>query len=324
MTSPEPLITAVIPTRNRPSLVLRAVQSVLQQAGISLEVVVVIDGPDDSTVRALTAIDDPRVRIVPLPNSVGGAEARNTGVRNARGEWIAFLDDDDEWLPGKLRSQFEQLGALPNPQHFIFCGQVLARSPQGEVTWPEKSPTAPYSEYLLVRDRLTYGEGLIQTSTILAHRTLLERVPFQVGLKKHQDWDWVLRATDQGAQVAFLKQQLAIWNLDEDRTRVSSENSWRVSLEWIRSSRNRVTPRAYTSFIATYVAPQAAASGSASFIELAKEMFSCGAPRLRDVTVFLASWLFPSSQRQRIRAFLRGRRFESTQPKDRVMMDSRA
>lgn len=324
MTHPQPLVTAVIPTRNRPSLVVRAVRSVLRQEAIPLEIVIVVDGPDDSTLRALTAIDDPRVRTLPLQSSVGGSEARNTGARSARGEWIAFLDDDDEWLPGKLRSQFEQLHTLADPQQFIFCGQVLARSPEGEAVWPEKSPAAPYSEYLLVRNRLTYGEGLIQTSTILAHRTLLDRVPFQAGLKKHQDWDWVLRATAEGAQIAFLKQPLAIWNLDEGRARVSSENSWRVSMEWIRSSRNRVTPRAYASFIATYVAPQAAASSSASFLELAKEMFSPGSPRLRDLAVFLASWVFPPSQRQRLRAFLRGRRFESAQPKGRVMVDSRA
>ena len=64
-----------------------------------MEVVVVIDGPDGATEKVLASVSDARLRVVMLPNSVGGASARNEGVKAARGPWIALLDDDAEELP---------------------------------------------------------------------------------------------------------------------------------------------------------------------------------------------------------------------------------
>jgi glycosyltransferase involved in cell wall biosynthesis len=95
-------VSAVIPTRNRPEQLLLAVRSALQQTHSELEVIVVIDGPDPKTAQALTGFNDSRLRIVQMERNVGGSDARNAGVQAARGRWIAFLDDDDEWLPHKL------------------------------------------------------------------------------------------------------------------------------------------------------------------------------------------------------------------------------
>src|ERR1700756_3334933 len=103
------LVTAVIPTRNRPELVCRAVRSALNQTYPNLEVVVVVDGPDPATVAALEELRHPRVRISALSENVGGSEARNIGAREARGEWVALLDDDDEWLPEKLEKQIQSI-----------------------------------------------------------------------------------------------------------------------------------------------------------------------------------------------------------------------
>jgi glycosyltransferase involved in cell wall biosynthesis len=98
------LVSAVIPTRGRPEFLLRAVRSVLGQTLRKIEAVVVIDGQDPATERAvkMLAREDGRVRVIALPTSIGGSAARNRGVDEASGEWIAFLDDDDEWMPGKL------------------------------------------------------------------------------------------------------------------------------------------------------------------------------------------------------------------------------
>src|SRR4051794_29614638 len=96
-----PMVSVVIPTRNRPNLVIRAVQSALAQSLTDIEVVVVVDGPDAATIRALSAISDSHLRVICIANSVGGAEARNIGIRESRGEFIALLDDDDVWCPEK-------------------------------------------------------------------------------------------------------------------------------------------------------------------------------------------------------------------------------
>src|ERR1700676_1259948 len=100
-----PLISAVIPTRNRPQLLTRAVYSALQQTYSNLEVIVVVDGTDSVTMEALARISDPRLRVIVLSQNQGGSNARNAGVQAALGEWIAFLDDDDQWMPNKTACQ---------------------------------------------------------------------------------------------------------------------------------------------------------------------------------------------------------------------------
>ena len=110
------IVSAVIPTRGRPELLQRAVRSALAQTLREIEVVVVIDGEDPVTSLALeSGSQDGRLRVIALAVSVGGSDARNRGVDAARGEWIAFLDDDDEWLPGKLQAQLDAVKASTAP-----------------------------------------------------------------------------------------------------------------------------------------------------------------------------------------------------------------
>src|SRR5260370_12535343 len=111
------LVSTVIPTRGRPELLLRAVRSVLAQTLREIEAVIVIDGDDPATERALEELvrEDGRVRVIALATSVGGSDARNRGVDAASGEWVAFLDDDDEWLPGKLQAQLEAVTSSTAP-----------------------------------------------------------------------------------------------------------------------------------------------------------------------------------------------------------------
>src|SRR5262252_3157848 len=129
------LVSVVIPSRNRPGIIGRAVRSALAQTFSLIEVIVVIDGPDRQTEQALAQIEDPRVRVVALNEPVGAQEARNTGVREARGPWIAFLDDDDEWLPTKLERQLEVARFSPWPHPLVSCA-LIARAPDGDTEWP--------------------------------------------------------------------------------------------------------------------------------------------------------------------------------------------
>lgn len=293
-----PSVSVVIPTRSRPTLVVRAVSSVLGQTMTDLEVVVVIDGPDPDTVGALESIASPRLKVVALPRQGGGARARNEGVKAATGEWLAFLDDDDEWLPEKLERQLivarESAG-----RHPIVACQVVARTARGEFIWPRKPPCEPLSEYLLARDSLRQGEGLLQTSTLLTTRKLLVEVPFEEGLRKHQDWDWLLHAVRApGARIEFVPQPLTVWNLEPSSVSVSRRHDWQGSLTWIRDRRSLVTSRAYASFIATQVASQAARQKQwRAFLPLLTEMFQAGKPKLIDILLFLGMWMVPPSLR---------------------------
>ena len=100
-------MSVVIPTRFRPDLVTRAVRSVLAQTVDTIEVVVVVDGPDAATVEAVQDLGDHRIRILELAETGGAPNARNQGILAAEGHWTALLDDDDEWLPTKLERQLE-------------------------------------------------------------------------------------------------------------------------------------------------------------------------------------------------------------------------
>ncbi len=118
----------------------RALPSALEQTYRNIEVIVVIDGPDVVTERALLAVDDARLRVLALPANVGGSDARNTGVQAARGEWIALLDDD-EWLPEKLERQLRVARASQYPQPVVACGWIT-RTPQGDFRSPSRLPDA--------------------------------------------------------------------------------------------------------------------------------------------------------------------------------------
>jgi glycosyltransferase involved in cell wall biosynthesis len=188
-----PCVSVVIPTVARPVLMLQAVHSALHQTFSELEVIVVVNGNRKETLAALETVSSPRVRLLQLPKQVDGARARNEGVQAARGEWIAFLDDDDKWLSEKLEKQLRAARESEAPDPIVAC-KVTALTQAGEFIWPRKLPSEPLSEYLLARDSWRQGDGLLQTSTLLTRKKLLLKVQFEEGLQKHQDWDWLLRA----------------------------------------------------------------------------------------------------------------------------------
>lgn len=207
-----PLVSAVIPTRDRPQYLLSAVRSALRQTWPRLEVIVVVDGPDSETVTTLGTIVDQRLRLILLPESCGGSEARNAGVRAARGDWIAFLDDDDEWLPEKIERQMVAAHAMPDWFPVVSC-RLIAQSPSVRRVLPLRpyqSPE-PIAEFLFCRASLRDPGGVMQTSTLLAPRDLLLAVPFQPGLPLHQDWDWLIRvASHKGVGLCMVRQPLIL------------------------------------------------------------------------------------------------------------------
>ncbi len=111
-TSPE-LVSVVIPTFNRGTTINRAIDSVLEQGYPNIEIIVVDDGSTDDTAERMERYrDDSRVKYLTFPNG-GVCTARNRGIRASSGEYIAMLDSDDYWLPGKLALQLEVLRAHP-------------------------------------------------------------------------------------------------------------------------------------------------------------------------------------------------------------------
>jgi glycosyltransferase involved in cell wall biosynthesis len=303
-----PVVSVVIPTRGRPELLNRAVGTALDQTMPDLEVIVVVDGPDESTAAVCRAIDDPRLMWTVNPVPLGGAEARNVGLRRARGAWVAFLDDDDEWMPTKLEEQMEIAGAS-DARYPIVLSRLIARSPSRDEIWPLRPPEPgePISEYLFARRGPIAGEGAVQTSVILAPKGLLEIVPFDGRLVRHQDWDWLLRACAvDGARVHMAQRPLTIWNRDTDRPRIADFRRWRYTHDWARSRRHLMTPKAYASFQLIYVADLLPGPWHVEGVaRIAFEALRHGRPTGAAVLTLLGKLFIPRRVRARLRMLLR-------------------
>jgi glycosyltransferase involved in cell wall biosynthesis len=211
-----PTLSVVIPCYNAERYIAATIESVLAQGHASLEIIVVDDGSADGSV-ALVRAAFPQVRLEQQANA-GVAAARNRGIALARGEWIAFVDADDIWLPGKLEAQFAHMAALEGCRMSYTSWQV----------WPctEPRPAPGYAEELAARamdpvwrgpSGWIYPELLLDcwvwTSTVLAHRSLFDEVGvFDTGLRVGEDYDLWLRLS-RVTPIVRVAQPLALYRI---------------------------------------------------------------------------------------------------------------
>jgi glycosyltransferase involved in cell wall biosynthesis len=210
MTTP-PEISVVIPAYNRAASIADAIHSVLGQTLPPTEIVVVDDGSADGTAAAVEAIADPRIRLVRQANG-GSSAARNAGIAEARCEWIAFQDSDDEWLPRKLERQFQALAEAPPDAVAVYCGMVIVGTLDGgegrqSISYhpgPEQQTVAGDLTSALLRT------SLISTQTLVARRALLQQVGgFDTRLKAVEDWELAIRLSRHGP-IAFVDAPLVL------------------------------------------------------------------------------------------------------------------
>jgi hypothetical protein len=286
------------------------VRSACDQTKPDIEIVIVVDGPAATTVAALGRVDDPRLRVIRLDDNQGPARARNIGVQAARAPWIAFLDDDDEWLPSKLSRQMEAARQVDASYPIINC-LAIVDTPTGRFVFPRRVPeeNEPLSEYLFVRRRSPFrGDGYLPTPGMFVPRQLLIELPFDISLRIHEDWDWLLRASRRpDTRIVIVEEPLCVVHTEEQRWRTGSSAKWRQSLAWARQARPLMTPRAYASFCLLIVGHGAAAEGQwRAFPVLLQEAIGHGRLTVRDLVFYVGIWLIPRSMRMRLRALLVG------------------
>jgi glycosyltransferase involved in cell wall biosynthesis len=300
------LVSVIIPTLDRPKLLLRAIDSVLCQSHHDIDVIVVVDRPSPETLAAVQTVSDSRLRLIvnPRPTTAGGA--RNVGADHAAGEWIAFLDDDDEWLPNKLEQQLAF--AAGRPPTLLSCLSRVV-TPHATYVWPQVifDNSSPIDEYLFDRVSLSAGWGYIQTSSFLLPRKLFEKVRFNID-SPHDDWEFVLRLSKQaGAPVETVPEVLVVNYFEEPRPSLTARSSsWLNSLRWIEGMRPMVTRRAYSGFCLGAVGSRAAREGAyTAFPDLLGRAFRNGSPGLRQLLPFFAYWLTPLGIQKQLRGEFR-------------------
>lgn len=190
-----PLVSVVIPTYGRFEQLERAVRSVMsQQCDCIFEVVVVDDNPPDSQlsqqISSMLASRFPAIRHIANSGRRGGAGARNTGIEQARGKWIAFLDDDDEWLPGKLAAQVSKAGKVDDETACMDTGFVQVNAVSGE-----SKTVVPKLQGAIFDDLLVKHRGRApKLSTLMCRRDALVSVGmFDPDMPSRQDLDLYLR-----------------------------------------------------------------------------------------------------------------------------------
>ncbi|MBD0290359.1 MAG: glycosyltransferase family 2 protein [Thermoleophilia bacterium] len=188
-------VTVVIPTRDRWALLSETLEAVLRQQGVSFDVVVVDDGSADETRAKVAGLGDGRVRVVRHERSLGVARARNAGIAAARGEWIAFLDDDDLWSPHKLRRQLD--AASPSSVFAYAAVAVLDESGRVARYAPAPDPRT-LRRRLLERPMIPAGGSNVVARTAVVH----ELGGFDENLAQLADWDLWIRLAGAGTAAA--------------------------------------------------------------------------------------------------------------------------
>jgi glycosyltransferase involved in cell wall biosynthesis len=188
-TNSNPVVSVIIPTYNRAKVIGRSIISVLAQTYRDFELIIVDDGSTDNTEEVVKSFNDPRIYYIQKEQNRGVSVARNIGIKAARGDYIAFNDSDDEWLPTKLEKQMalfkrDEKGDLG----LVLCG-VLNQGLHGEYYIAPKIHLMRFDN--LLSHRLDVGYFSIQF--IIKRCVAAAELYFDENIRASEEWDLLLR-----------------------------------------------------------------------------------------------------------------------------------
>lgn len=228
-----PSVTAVIPTVGRDSL-KQAIRSVEGQKGVDgpIELIVVADTPTAQVPDWVR--QDPRIDRLIITGGVGAGRARAIAVAEASGEFVAFLDDDDAWESDKIATQVA-VARRSGLSRVVVATSVTMWSADLEATIvAPKQPycDGPVQDYLFRRRVPSLARASLYTSTLLVPTSLARAVNWNPDLRRHQDWDWIVRLQGAGAEVLHVHKPLTRIHLGSAGS-ISASPNWAASLAWV-------------------------------------------------------------------------------------------
>lgn len=200
-------VSVVVPAYNREKTIIRCIDSIMNQTIPPYEIIVVDDGSTDKTIEILEALDCGNLRII-RQNHRGAQAARNLGIINARGEYIAFLDSDDEWLPELLE---ESLAVLQkNRDCAVYSNGYICSNNKKRLL---KRPECKGNSYDFI---LKFGGPMFQ-SLLVKKQVLMQIGLLDENVPAHQEWDTGIRLAEI-VDFVYIKKPLFIWHWHEGGT----------------------------------------------------------------------------------------------------------
>ncbi|MHC5199098.1 MAG: glycosyltransferase family 2 protein [Planctomycetota bacterium] len=229
------MISAVIPAYNAAKYIARSIDSVLAQTHPVDEIVIVDDGSTDNTAAIIKDYGD-KVRYIHQPNA-GVSAARNTGIEAATGNWIAFLDADDEWLPEKIKRQVENLNKYPNLAWTIGnYYECLCDENHRAEQYPRRkirkllNDRDYFESYFIAWRYSLWGCSDVQ---MIRRDVLIESGLFPVGQKIAEDIDTWLRVAYLHPEVGFIAEPLAVYHFDNSQSGQQMHRRERFQVDFI-------------------------------------------------------------------------------------------
>ncbi len=231
-----PLVSAVIPVHNRPDELRRAVRSVLLQQEAEFEILVMDDASEVDLKTVCDKFNDPRIRFFRNEKKSNANVLRNLGIQNARGEFVAFLDSDDEWLPDHLSVKVNEIKA--QNADGIYGSSFIDDGKSRRYVVSREIPSNLHPvEYLL-------SVGFANTSSYIVRTTAAKKVLFDETLQRHQDFDFFSRFALSHNFIASWKPTIVIhWKEGEVRQKHAASE-----IRFIQQNFKNIQPKIYVSY----------------------------------------------------------------------------
>jgi glycosyltransferase involved in cell wall biosynthesis len=236
------LVSVIIPTYKRNDMLDRAIISVLNQTYKNIEVIVVDDNNNDSVYREKTEeimqkySNNSNVIYIKHAENKNGAAARNTGIANSQGDYIAFLDDDDEFCEDKILLQVDRLSKLDDSWGGIYCACQLYTD------GIEIRKLMNFTEGNICKELLLMDNSIYAGSTFLVRRKVIEELEgFDESFTRHQDWELLVRFFRK-YKIAYVNEILVKIHTDSDINRITNaENMEKLELKYLDTFINDIS-----------------------------------------------------------------------------------
>ncbi len=229
-------VSVVIPVFNRRTELERTLKSVSLQTERSMEVLIVDDGSTEDIQGLVKKINDDRIFYFRLPAKGNANVARNLGIKQAKGKYIAMMDSDDEWLPNHLELRIREIEE--KRVDFIF-GSIVAN--HGSTNREVISRPLKKGEHIL---NYVLSDGMAQTSTYFFKTSTVKQVNWDESLERHQDWDFIARYTKQFSySPSFIVTTIVHWITGERKF-----EHFESRKKFIDLYRKEISPRNYNEY----------------------------------------------------------------------------